>query len=101
VNQNIVLSILVADEVIDTIAVDISVLGVLGVAPCAGVKFPRSGFELTVSKGSSHEMFITFVAHHICGFWVFGIIFENGISGDSTLAEFFTEKKLFSIRSAS
>jgi len=49
-NQAFVISLDVADDVIDTIAVEVSVLGVPGITKFAGVKFPGFGLELTVSE---------------------------------------------------
>jgi len=76
----------IADKVIDTVAVDVSVLGADGIAPWAVEKFPGVGVEVTVSEGWSDEMILTDVAHHVGGLGVSGIIPEVGVSGDSTLA---------------
>jgi len=81
-----VTSLDVTDKVIDTVAVDVSVLGAGGIAPSLGEDFPGVGVEVTVSEGWSDEMIATDVAHHVCGLGVSGIIPEVGVSGESTLA---------------
>jgi hypothetical protein len=75
-----------AEEVVDTVAVDVSVVGTSGIAPASGEDFPGVAVEVTVSEGWSDEMEGTGVAHHVCGFGVSGIIPEVGVSCDSTLA---------------
>jgi len=76
----------VADEVVDTVAVDVSVLGTGSIAPGATEDLPGVGVEVTVSEGWSDEMISTEVAHHVLGLGVVGVIPEVGVSGDSTLA---------------
>jgi len=75
-----------AEEVVDTVAVDVSVVGTGGIAPASSEEFPGVAVEATVSEGWSDEMEGTGVAHHVCGFGVRGIIPEVGVSCDSTLA---------------
>jgi len=78
-----------AENVIDTVAVDISVMGTGSIAPASSLKgegFPGLVMEFTVSEGWSDEMLCTDVAHHVCGFGVSCVIPEVGVSGDSTLA---------------
>merc|ERR1712021_64165 len=80
-----VVSLPLADSIIDTVSVDISVLGVVHVAPVAD-GLPGVAVEVTVSKGWSDEMHSLVVTDHIFGLWMSGIIPEVGVSGDSTLA---------------
>ena len=76
-----------AEKVIDTIAVDISVLGTGSIAPATGEDFPvLTSLQITVSIIFSDVMECTDVAHHVCGSGVSGVIPEVGVSGDSTLA---------------
>jgi len=75
-----------AEKVIDTVAVDISVMGTGSIAPATSKDFPGLAMEFTVSEGWSDVMECTDVAHHVCGSGVSGVIPEVGVSGDSTLA---------------
>jgi len=57
-----------AEEVINTVAVNVSVSGSHWIAPSIVEEFPGAGMEVTISEGWSDEMQGTDVAHHVNGF---------------------------------
>jgi len=57
-----------AEEVINTVAVNVSVSGSHWIAPSIVEEFPGAGMEVTISVGWSDEMQGTDVAHHVNGF---------------------------------
>merc|ERR1712021_98665 len=75
-----VVSLPCADNIIDTVSVDISVLGEVHVAPVVE-GLPGVAVEVTVSEGWSDEMHLLVVTDHIFGLWMSGIIPEVGVSG--------------------
>ena len=74
-----------AEDIIDTVGVNVSVVGGVHVAPVVE-GLPGVAVEVTVSEGWSDEMHFLVVTDHIFGLWMNGIIPEVGVSGDSTLA---------------
>jgi len=90
-----------ADKIIDTVGVNVSVVGASGIAPSAAEEFPGVGVEVTISEGWSNEMPGTDVAHHVGGLAVGGIEPEVGVSGDSTFAPVGTVPGGWSPREAS
>jgi len=75
-----------AEDIIDAVGVDVSVVDSIHIAPAAE-GLPGFGMEVTVSEGWSNVMHSTcLVAKHVFGSGVSGIIPEVGVSGDSTLA---------------
>jgi len=74
-----------AEGIIDTVGVNVSVVGGVHVAPVVE-GLPGLGVETTVSEGWFDEMHALDVTKHIFGFWVNGIIPEVGVPSNSTFA---------------
>jgi len=74
-----------ADDIINTIAVNIGIMSVVHVAP-VGEGLPSFAVEVSVSEWWSDVMILLVVTDHIFGLFMSGIIPEVGVSSDSTLA---------------
>jgi len=75
-----------AEDIIDTVGVNVSIVGGVHVAIPVVEGLPGLSVEFTVSEGWFDKMLGLDVTKHIFGFWVNGIIPEVGVSSNSTFA---------------
>lgn len=93
-------SLVGAEDIIDAVGVNVSVVGTLHVAP-VGEGLPGVRVEVTVTERWLDEMHGLVVAKHVFCSGVCSVIPEVGVSGDSTFAPVGTVPGGWSPREAS